>query len=75
MMRTTLDLPEDVHRAAKSMATLEGVSLGEAVARLVRRGLRPPRPTSAGKAFPCFTVSRNAKPITLDETLEAEDEL
>jgi len=26
-------------------------------------------------AFPCFAVSPDAHPITLDQTLEAEDEI
>jgi len=75
MMRTTLNLPEDVYEAARALANLKRVSIGEALAEIARRGLNPPRRISAKKAFPCFVVPEGAKPITLDQTLDAEDEL
>ncbi len=40
-MRTTLDLDEDVLRAARVLADQERVSLGKAVSMLVRRALVP----------------------------------
>jgi hypothetical protein len=49
--------------------------LGDALAQLVRRGLRPNVEVNTKKAFPCFVVPRNATPITLEQTLEAEDNL
>ena len=76
MMRTTVNLPDDVYRAAKSLADAEGTSLGEALAELARRGLRPPVAfADSAKAFPCFALPPNAEPITLQQTLAAEDEL
>lgn len=39
-MRTTLDLPDDLFREAKSRAALEGVKLKELMERFVRDGLR-----------------------------------
>lgn len=75
MMRTTLNLPEDVCQVARSLASVKGVSLGEAVAELVRQGLNRPVRVDARKAFPCFTLPQNARPITLEQTLQAEDEL
>jgi len=74
-MRTTVNLPDDVYRAAKSLADAEGTSLGEALAGLVRRGLRPSVAFAEGAAFPCFALPENAEPITLEQTLAAEDEL
>jgi hypothetical protein len=38
-MRTTIDLPEDLHRIATSLAHHTGRSLGQTVAELMRRGL------------------------------------
>jgi hypothetical protein len=73
-MRTTLNLPEDVYRVARSLAGAKGVSLGDALAELVRQGLNRPAHLDTRKAFPCFTLPRNAQPITLEQTLEAEDE-
>jgi hypothetical protein len=75
MMRTTINLPEDVHQVASALADLKGLSLGDALAELVRRGLKPSIAIDTGKAFPCFVLPEDAEPITLDQTLEAEDEL
>jgi hypothetical protein len=38
-MRTTIDLPEDLHRVAKDYAHQRRVTLSEAVAELMRRGI------------------------------------
>jgi hypothetical protein len=71
-MRTTVNLPEDVYEIARSLAAAKRISMGEALAELVRRGLHPVRRL---KTFPCFAVPKNAAPITLEQTLEAEDDL
>jgi len=39
IMRTTLDLEEDVVKAAKSIAKIEGKSLGAVISQLSRKGL------------------------------------
>lgn len=74
-MRTTVNLPEDVHQAASALSNLKGVSLGQALAELVRRGLKPSIAIDTHKPFPCFVLSDDAARITLEQTLEAEDEL
>jgi hypothetical protein len=61
-MQITVNLPDDVCRAARSLARRKGISLGNALAELALVGLRP---------FPTFTVSKNSKPIALEQTLEA----
>jgi hypothetical protein len=73
MMRTTLNLPDDIHEVISSFASAKGLSLGEAAAELIRKGLRP---TAAREesVFPCFVVPEGAGPITLAQTLAAEDE-
>ena len=75
MMRTTVNLPSDVYETAASIARASGISLGDAIAELVRRGLRPPAPVQKKKGFPTFAVPRGARPITLEQTLAAEDEI
>ena len=75
MIRTTIDLPDDVYQAARSVAIVKRVSLGEAVGELVRRGLRVQATFHTTKPFPCFELPENAEAITLEQTLEAEDEL
>ena len=42
MMRTTLDLPDDLHSIATSLARHKKRSLGQIVAELMRRGLEAP---------------------------------
>ena len=75
LMRTTLNLPDDVYKVIRSVASAKRIALGDAAAELVRRGLNPPLRMQARKAFPCFRVPENAAPITLEQTLEAEEEL
>ena len=41
VMRTTLTLPDDVYNVAKDFAHERRIPLGDAVAELVRRALRP----------------------------------
>ena len=75
MMRTTVNLPDDVYEAARSVAASKRLSLGEALAHLVRQGLNPPVEIDAEKAFPSFVVPSDAEPITLQQILPAEDEI
>ena len=51
------------------------ISLGDALAELARAGLKPTVRINTKTAFPSFEVSEHAKPITLEQTLLAEDEL
>lgn len=74
-MRTTLTLPPDVYEIARSVSAERHISLGEAVALLVRRGLAPRSSADTSKAFPCFRLPEDAEPVTLERTLAAEDEL
>ena len=43
-MRTTVDLPEDIHRVAAAIARDSGSSLSETVTRLLRAALASPGP-------------------------------
>jgi len=74
-MRTTVNLPEDVYRIARSMASAKSISLGEALAELIRRGLQPPAAeVNQTAGFPRFFARKDARPITLERTLKAEDQ-
>ena len=75
MMRTTLNLPDDVYQAARSLAGLKNLSLGEAVGELARRGLTDGPQIDRGKPFPSFRLPEGSEPITLEHTLSVEDEL
>ena len=74
MMRTTLNIPDDVYQVARSVASVKRVSLGDALAGLVRLALSAGARVDETKPFPCFVIAKPAPPITLEQTLAAEDE-
>jgi bifunctional DNA-binding transcriptional regulator/antitoxin component of YhaV-PrlF toxin-antitoxin module len=41
----------------------------------IKRRMKSPAVIDMGKPFPCFVLSKDAEPITLEQTLQAEDEL
>lgn len=75
MMRTTVNLPDDVTDLVRGLADAKGISLGAAIAELVRRGLRSDQQPGRNEGFPCFAVPPNAAAITLEQTLAVEDDL
>jgi hypothetical protein len=52
-MRTTLTIEDDVLFAAKSLARLEGRSLGEVISDLARQALHTPAPDETASRAPC----------------------
>ena len=46
MMRTAINLPDDMAEIIRSFAYVRGISLGEAVAELVREGMQPRLPAT-----------------------------
>ena len=75
VMRTTVNLPEDIYEIARSVASAKRVTLGHALAELVRQGLHRESRFRDVSGFPCFQVTRRAPPITLEQSLNAEDQL
>ena len=73
-MRTTLTLGDDVYRAAKNLADLKGIGLGEAVSDLVRRGLARKEAAYEADGLPVFSVSEKTPPFGLADLKAAEDE-
>lgn len=74
MMRTTLNIEDEVFYSAKSLAGQGHISIGDAFMELACRGLQQPRVGQSKNGFPCFYQSAGAEPITLECTLELEDE-
>lgn len=72
-VRTTLQLDDDVLDAARAIAEAEGLTIGEAVSTLARRGLMP-RPLTFPAGFPTFRVSENATAITAGDVRRALDD-
>lgn len=74
-MRTTLDIPDDLHAQAVAIAQDTHQSLSQTVARLIRRGLTSGDPggieKSARTNLPVVHVSR---PITTEDVRRLEDD-
>jgi len=71
--RTTLQLDDDLHKTAKSLAASEGKSLGEIVSVPARRDLSA-RPTLRRAVVPVFAVSKDAPALTPEMVREALDD-
>lgn len=75
LMRTTLNIDDDVLRAARSLADEEGCSLGEMISNLMRQALAPDPRVDYREGFPVFRVRDGASPITpemVERALEEE---
>lgn len=78
-MRTTIDLPDDIHRLATAWARHQGSTLSHAVSDLIQRGLEQ-RPLN-DKDLPfqidpltSLPVVRSSRLITADDVVAIEDE-
>ncbi len=76
-MRTTIDLDEDVLRAAKDLAEERSQSLGRVLSELARKGLQPSaQPLDARNGVPLLSRKPGARPVTsqtVKDLLESED--
>jgi len=77
-MKTTLDLPEDLYRAAKAKAAMDGVRLTDIVTNGLRLVLnQPARIPGYRAAFPLIKGKPEDPPLTSEmvrAALEEEDE-
>lgn len=73
MVRTTLDLDDDVVLAARELATDGRRSLGSVISELARRGLAPARIAVEGE-LPVIRVPVGAAPITPQMVRRAMEE-
>jgi hypothetical protein len=75
-MRTTIDLPDDLHRIAMSLARDTGQTHSQAVATLLWRALERPGPverfTDSRTGFPVMRLG--GTPITVEDVRALEDE-
>jgi len=67
-----MSLPDDVYSDIKEYAETHSVSMGEATAELVRRGLSRPAPTHMVNGFRVFSATPGAAKITLEMVKEAD---
>jgi hypothetical protein len=73
MVRTTLDIDDDVIVAARELAAGERRSLGAVISELARRGLTPARVEADG-GLPVIRVPSGTPPITPEIVRRALDE-
>lgn len=72
-MRTTIDLPDDLHELARQLAHDANRSMSEVLAELIRLGLRRerPAPTTTARGLPQVSVGR---PITAEHVRSLDDD-
>jgi hypothetical protein len=51
-MRTTLDVDDDVLQAAKELAAIRGMTMGQVVSELIRKALAPARAARSRNGVP-----------------------
>lgn len=76
-MRTTLEIPDDLHRALLALARHGGTSLHATAAALLRRGLATEvvaAPSAARDPETGFPLVRARRPVTPADVAALEDE-
>ena len=73
-MRTTLQIDDDVLSIARQLASQRGMSIGQVVSELARKGLKPSAAYRYADDFPVFEVREDAAVFGLDEVKDALEE-
>ncbi len=74
VMRTTLNLDDDVYRAARTLAAARNVAIGSVLSELARRGLAATEEPAEEHGVPIFAVAETAPIFGADEVSRALDE-
>ena len=64
-----------MYEAARSVARVKDISLGDALADLVRQGLRPSITLEVKNGVSSIVLPKDSPSITLEHTLAIEDDL
>lgn len=75
-MRTTLNVDPDVLDAARALAGARGVSIGDALSEMARRGMSAQTPLAVRNGFPVFQLPLQAPgfgPEDVEAALAEED--
>jgi len=74
-MRTTINIDDKLYSIARSLAESRGISMGEAVSELMRRGLQNGSVSYEERSgLPVMQVSEQAAPITPEQVAQDADE-
>lgn len=74
-MRTTIDIEEDVLRAAKEIARQRRMTVGQVLSDLARKSLTRKSPVSKKHGVPLFPIQRDAGVVTLELVNQLRDDL
>jgi hypothetical protein len=74
IMRTTLDVEEDVLLAAKEIARQQRLSIGKVLSNLCRQALTRQRTGSTRNGVPLFPIQKKAGAATLELVNRLRDE-
>jgi hypothetical protein len=74
LMRTTLDIEDDVLLAAKEIARQRGLSMGKVVSNLIRQALTQKTESTTRHGVPLFPVRPDAGVVTLELVNQLRDE-
>ena len=73
-MRTTVDLPDDLHELARQLAHDTGRSMSDIVVALARAGLGSQLPAEIGTSRRGLPVVRVGRPVTAEDVRSLDDE-
>jgi hypothetical protein len=74
VVRTTIDLPDDLHAIATSLAHDRGCTLSVAVADLLRRALGPNTKVEVIDSITGFPLLPSGHPVTTDDVRRLDDD-
>lgn len=74
IMRTTLNIDDDVLESARTISTQRQVPIGTVVSELIRRGLEPAHRGTVRNGIVLFPVRPGAGPVTPEVVAELLDE-
>ena len=73
-MRTTIDLPDDLHELVRRLAHENNQSMSEVVVALARAGLRSSTPSKVISSKRGLPIVRVGRPITAEDVRSQDDE-
>jgi len=73
-MRTTVDLPADLHALARAIAADQGRSMSEVIADLIRRGLETGPAGTPAETRQGVPLMRLPRRITTEDVRSLDDE-
>ena len=75
IMRTTVDIDMDILQVVKALAKEEGITMGQALSRLARRGVARQENRPVRNGVPLFPEPENGRIVTLKLINQLRDEI